>query len=200
MKSLTFICLVRHGETDWNFIGKIQGRTDIPLNNIGVKQAEECCNALKGSSWDVLITSPLKRAKQTAEIINIEINIPLKEMGEFVERSYGDAEGMLPTERMTKYPDTNYPNQEDRQSLNKRVMDGLKKINQIYKGKKVLLVAHGAVINTILAHLSNGEIGSGKTKLVNACISNIEKVEEDWKIRDYNQIGNVSQYNTEVRI
>lgn len=197
---MTYLCLVRHGETDWNSLGKLQGRSDIPLNKIGVLQAEECRDLLKSSKWDVIITSPLKRAKQTAEIINKELKSPIVEMVDFIERYYGDAEGMTVKERLKAFPDKNYPNQEDRKALNKRVIDGIEKINQLYSGKKVLLVAHGAVINTLLAQFSKGEIGSGKTKLVNACISNIELINDEWKIKDFNQIGHLSQYSNEGRV
>lgn len=197
---MTKICIVRHGETDWNSLGKLQGRVDIPLNSIGILQAEECRDFLKLTDWNVIITSPLKRAKETAEIINKEINSCIIEMVDFIERHYGEAEGMTVTERNTAFPNRNYPYQEDRQLLTKRVLDGIKKINQLYHGKNVLLVAHGGVINTILAQFSNGEIGSGKTKLVNACISNVELVDKDWKIRDYNQIGHLSRYRTEEKI
>jgi uncharacterized phosphatase len=197
---VTYLCLVRHGETDWNSLGKLQGRADIPLNNIGILQADECREVLKSSKWDVIITSPLKRAKETAEIINKELKSPIIEMVDFIERYYGNAEGMTVKERLTAFPNRNYLNQEDRKILTKRVLDGIEKINQLYRGKKVLLVAHGAVINTILAQFSNGEIGSGKTKLVNACISNIEFIKEEWKIKDYNQIGHLSQFSNEGRI
>jgi uncharacterized phosphatase len=121
-------------------------------------------------------------------------------MVEFVERNYGDAEGMSVKERQTAYPNRNYPNQEDRETLTKRVLVGIEKINQLYCGKKVLLVAHGAVINTLLAQFSNGKIGSGKTKLIKACISNIELIGDDWKIKDYNQVGHLSQYSNEGKI
>lgn len=192
---MTSICLVRHGETDWNALGKLQGRTDISLNSNGIFQADECRHFLKDYEWDIMITSPLKRAKETAEIINKSFNIPLVEMVEFMERHYGDAEGMTVEERLTTFPDRNYSNQEDRNSLNKRIMNGIQKINKEYNGKRVLLVAHGAVINAMLAKFSNGKIGSGKTKLINACISNIKFVQEQWSIRDYNQVTHLSQYS-----
>ncbi len=181
-------------------MGKLQGRKDIPLNNNGILQAEECREFLKTTHWNVIITSPLKRAKETAEIINNEIKSPIIEMVEFIERDYGDAEGMTVTERLTAFPNKNYPNQDDRRTLTKRVIDGIQKINQLYLGKKVLLVAHGGVINTILSQFSNGEIGSGKTKLINACISNIEFKEEVWKIKNYNQISHLSQYRNEGKV
>lgn len=199
MVKITSICLVRHGETDWNSLGRLQGRTDIPLNSKGILQADECRQFLKNYEWDVVITSPLKRAKETAKIIK-DSNLPLFEMDEFLERYFGDAEGMTVEERLTAFPKRNYPNQEDRDSLNRRIMNGIQKINKEHSGKNVLLVAHGAVINTILANFSNGEIGSGKTKLINACISNIEFVQEQWSIKDYNQVTHLTQYSSEGRI
>jgi len=194
---MTLICIVRHGETDWNAQGKLQGKTDISLNQNGIVQANECKNTLSSNDWDLIITSPLKRAKETAEIINTEMKAPLIEMEDFIERSFGDAEGMTESERTTAFPDKNYSNQEDRISFSKRVIKGIEKINELYQGKKIILVAHGAVINAILTHFSNGEIGSGKTRLLNACMSNIVFIEEQWKIQDYNQIDHLSQYNKE---
>jgi uncharacterized phosphatase len=197
---ITSICLVRHGETDWNAIGKLQGRTDIPLNNKGILQAKECGEFLRTSQWDMIVTSPLLRAKQTAEIISKKVNVSFVEMDDFMERNYGDAEGMTMEERSVAFPNNTYPNQEDRKSLNNRVMSGIEKIKQRYKGSKVLLVAHGAVINAILANLSNGEIGSGKTKLINACFSNIDFKQDEWKVRDFNQVTHLSQYSEKEQI
>lgn len=111
--------MIRHGETDWNSLGRLQGRTDIPLNSKGILQAKECRQFSTNYEWDVIITSPLKRAKETAEIINKYSNIPLIEMDGFLERYYGDAEGMTAEERLTAFTNRNYPNQEDRDALNK---------------------------------------------------------------------------------
>ncbi|MFO1444111.1 histidine phosphatase family protein [Bacillus sp. Bva_UNVM-123] len=188
---MTSICLVRHGETDWNVAKRLQGKTDIPLNKNGIWQSHKCGEYLQASEWDIIVTSPLKRAKQTAELINENIKILLLEMDEFVERGFGDAEGMTKQECIQKFPNKIYPNQEETEDFHRRVMSGIEKINESFKGKKVLLVAHGAVINAILAILSNGEIGSGKTILLNTCISNIHFIQEGWKIKDYNQIAHL---------
>ncbi|MFD1040400.1 histidine phosphatase family protein [Virgibacillus byunsanensis] len=192
---MTTICLIRHGETEWNAQGKIQGRTNTSLNTRGIQQAEECRDFVKDSTWDIIITSPLKRAMQTAQIINKSLNVPLIEMEDFKERSFGDAEGMTLKERMSVYPNKVYPNEEKMGSLNKRVMAGIQKINQQYGQSKVLLVAHGAVISSILSNLSEGEIGTGKTKLINACISNIHFHDDQWQVRDYNQVTHLSDYD-----
>lgn len=100
---MTRICLVRHGETDWNALGKLQGRTDIELNTTGRLQAEDCGRFLAATTWNLIITSPLQRAKRTAEIIQTYIHVPLIEMIAFIERSYGDAEGMSPEERILAF-------------------------------------------------------------------------------------------------
>lgn len=185
------ICLVRHGETDWNKLGKLQGHTDIRLNSKGIIQANACADYLRESSYELIITSPLKRAKQTAQIISERNHIPIIEMSQFIERSYGDAEGLTQEERITKYPDLKYPNQESREFLLERVMLGLQKIQSEQDVKKLILVAHGAVINTILAVISNNEIGSGKTVLANACISTIRFAEGNWHILNYNQVNHL---------
>ncbi|MBD7943977.1 histidine phosphatase family protein [Psychrobacillus sp. Sa2BUA9] len=70
---------------------------------------------------------------------------------------------------------------------------GLKDIIQSYPNKKKILVAHGAVINAILALLSDSKIGSGKTKLLNACISNLEYKQDRWKVKDYNQTTHLTK-------
>lgn len=116
-------------------------------------------------------------------------------MEDFIERSYGDAEGMTAEERNAAFPNKPYPNQEDRESLNQRVMAGLEKIHQQVPNGNVILVAHGAVINSILAILSNKEIGSGKTRLINGGISTIQFQEGKWRIKDFNQIGHLSKYS-----
>ncbi|MRH44972.1 histidine phosphatase family protein [Aquibacillus halophilus] len=186
------ICLVRHGQTDWNYLGKIQGMTDVPLNDVGRRQAEECREYVNSQDWDFIISSPLKRAKETAEIINKDLNLQIIEMEEFKERSFGIAEGLTLEERTIQFPEGDYPGQESKQDLVERVMSGIDTINRSYPGKKVLLVAHGAVIGTLLSTISNGQIGSGRTKLMNACISNIQHVDDQWKIHNYNQIDHLT--------
>lgn len=148
---------------------------------------------MNAPDWDLIITSPLQRAKRTAEIINNSLQLPLVEMEDFAERHFGQAEGMALDERNAKFPDKNYPDQEEQESFNNRVLTGIQKVSQMYPNKKVLLVAHGAVINSILLQLSNGDIGSGKTKLMNACISNIHYKEDKWSIKDYNQTSHLSE-------
>ncbi|MEK4701545.1 histidine phosphatase family protein [Solibacillus sp. FSL R7-0668] len=187
------ICLVRHGETDWNKLGKLQGHTDIALNENGMKQAEMCAQILKGNGYELVLTSPLKRAKQTAQIIAQKNALQIIEMPLFIERNYGDAEGMNYEERITKFPNRHYPNQESKEILAQRIIKGLEQITEQHSENKIILVAHGAVINCILAILSNNEIGSGKTKLANACLSKIEYKNSTWTIKSFNEITHLDR-------
>ncbi|WEG11825.1 histidine phosphatase family protein [Pullulanibacillus sp. KACC 23026] len=190
---MTSICLIRHGETDWNALGKLQGQTDVPLNKNGRLQAEACGQFLKNFHWDVLITSPLQRALETGTIINKKLDLPLLVMPQFAERFFGDAEGLTIAEREQLFPTKNYPNQEDNASLNERLMAGLESITQDYKHKKVLLVTHGAVIHTLLRHFSNGEIGKKKIRLFNGGLNHIQFDQSEWKIKSYNQVSHLPQ-------
>lgn len=183
---MTAICLIRHGETDWNALGKLQGRTDIPLNETGRRQAKKTGEYLKNTSWDVIISSPLKRARETADIINQYLGLDIVEMDDFIERNYGDAEGMPFEERMKLYPDKNYPNQESKEALTERMMAGIQKVSGQYPNRKVLIVAHGAAIHALLSRISNGDVNLDNTKLVNACLSNIHFQEDKWHVQDYN--------------
>src|SRR4029078_4907654 len=91
---MTEICLVRHGQTDWNFQEIIQGREDIPLNEVGKKQASQSAAALQLDTWDVIISSPLIRAQETAQMISNAVGIHSILLDErFVERNFGEASG-----------------------------------------------------------------------------------------------------------
>ncbi|MBE7103587.1 histidine phosphatase family protein [Bacillus cereus] len=157
------------------------------------QQAEKCGLYLREKQWDIIISSPLSRAKQTAEIINTYMLIPVNliEMENFIERDYGMASGLTTEERTKIFPNRNYINQEPRKLLKARIITGLNLILKKYPGSNIILVTHSAVINTILALISNNEIGSGKTKIFTACISSIYYHQEQWKISEYNKINHL---------
>lgn len=104
--------LVRHGQTDWNRAGKIQGTTDIPLNETGRQQAEQLAAVLKersgypaGTRIDAVYTSPLARAFQTAEILSKEGKLPLRRLMGLRERDFGCWEGKSWQQVEAEYPD-----------------------------------------------------------------------------------------------
>jgi uncharacterized phosphatase len=182
------ICLVRHGETDWNKQHKYQGRTDIPLNDTGRSQIEKTAKYLKRFNWDEIITSPLLRAKQSAEIIAKEIKIEkIHEEEGFVEIDTGEISGMTVEEGKIAFPDGKINGMESFESLQKRVVGSLTECGRIYAGKDIIIISHGAAINSVLAYVSNNQIGSGKTILKNACINLPEHDGKEFEIIYYNK-------------
>lgn len=191
---MTKVCFVRHGETNWNYEGRIQGREDIPLNETGKTQARLSGQHLKNEHWDVLAASPLQRAKRTAEIIGEDIGIDqIVEMPEFMERNYGEASGMTREEREEAFPDGNIRRIETIEDLTQRGMRGLEQLSKNYSDQKVLVVAHGGVINAILKAVSGGEIGSGKTRLNNACINLLDYNDSRWNVKAHNVISHLDE-------
>ena len=84
---------IRHGQTDWNLERKIQGITDIPLNETGIRQAQEASAQISKLKWDRIISSPLLRARQTAEILNQNIGLLIETDERLCEIDLGDLEG-----------------------------------------------------------------------------------------------------------
>ncbi|MGM0898002.1 MAG: histidine phosphatase family protein [Bacillota bacterium] len=196
---MTTICLIRHGETEWNKLGRIQGTTDVPLNERGKEQARACGSHLFGEVWDVIVTSPLQRAKQTASIINETLCLPVVEMREFQEKHFGQAEGMTAEERYALYPDKDYPGQEQVEVFHQRLLTGLKELNDRFGDKRVLVVAHGGVIHAILERLAHGEYDAANTRLQNGGMNHLAYAEQRWEIQKCNFIDHLTPSSAEVK-
>ena len=167
------IYVTRHGQTDWNVQGKTQGRADIELNEVGIKQAKQTKEELKNVDIDLIICSPLKRAKQTAEIINEGRNIQIIFDNQIIERNFGEFEGKKI--KFDEFWDYNahprYQRAETIQEIISRISNFLDKIKEEYKDKNVLLVTHGGVSIAINCYFK-GIPEDGK--LINYCLHNCE--------------------------
>ncbi|SKA90387.1 uncharacterized phosphatase [Thiothrix eikelboomii] len=180
------ICLIRHGQTDWNAAGRIQGHEDTELNAIGCLQAMQTGEYLQQWAWDRIITSPLKRAHKTAEIIADQLKLsPVHIMDAFMERDYGECSGMTTAQRQHSFPDGVIPKQETLETLQKRALAGLQLLVDEPQAR-ILIVTHGGLINSLLARFSGGEIGSGKTVLQNASLALVQCQQQNWQILAYN--------------
>lgn len=150
---------VRHGQTDWNLEGKMQGgESEKNLNEIGIEQAKQTRKSLKDIKYDIIICSPMNRAKQTAEIINEDSDIQIVIDERLRERKLGDLEGHKVTEEIEKIIwdyNKNYdiPNGENLHNFEKRIFECLEDIKKKYEDKTVLIVAHGGVGKIIKAYL-----------------------------------------------
>ena len=149
---MTNFFLVRHGETEWNLAGKIQGATDIPLNDTGRAQAHSTGSKMQGRKWDVIVSSPLSRAVETAEIIASYLALAEPRLiPELVERNYGAAEGLTGPEVESFYPtDTPVPGRETRGEVQDRVVASLHELAAEFTGRNIIVVCHGGVIRALL--------------------------------------------------
>lgn len=153
------IYYVRHGQTDLNLAKKMQGGgTEKELNETGVSQAYNTKKELENVKYDLVICSPMKRAKQTAEIINEGRDIPIITDERIRERKLGDYEGRDVTEEMENniwdYKlNYNIPNGENLHDFEKRIDEFFDDIKEKYHDKSVLIVAHGEIAKVIKAHL-----------------------------------------------
>ena len=157
--------LVRHGETAWNKAGRVQGHSDIPLNVNGVYLAEETARGLKNTTFDLAYTSPLVRAKETAEIILEGRNVPIYEEPEILEMGFGAAEG-LHCRGENQEPGSDEFNKLFTDPVHYKVPEGggsilqlsdrvkrfLKALyeNQKLVNKSILITSHGAALTAML--------------------------------------------------
>lgn len=161
------IFVTRHGQTDWNVLGKLQGRHDIMLNEVGKEQALIASEKIKNEKIDIIITSPLKRARETAEIINKQFNVNIVEDDRLMERCFGDFEGITKIELQEKkkqYPEITYAfnylknvdifNMETIQDLCARIYECLDEITEKYKNKNVLIVTHGSSSVAVMCYFT----------------------------------------------
>lgn len=169
------IYLIRHGQTDWNLEGRFQGREDIALNEYGIKQAIECGEAFEGEHIKAIVTSPLIRARKTAKIIADMIGVEQVIVDEAItERDFKKVSGMTPQEREAFYASGEKDDKEPWDDLYKRMIASIKRYANKFNPHDIIMVSHGASINSVLSVISNGYTGTGKLFLKNACINILE--------------------------
>jgi len=165
------IFLIRHGITDWNIQGILQGREDIHLNIKGIEQAHNCGKNLAGIHFKYILSSPLCRAAATAGIIGEYVqnkNIIIEE--DLTERDYGVLSGKHPKGLDIFNPGEDTEGLEPLDKTARRFSDIIKKYCDNSEDN-IIVVSHGGVINAFLRDITDGEVGSGKTRLLNAGVN-----------------------------
>lgn len=163
------IYLIRHGETDWNTKRLLQGTADIPLNQNGIEVARLTAEGLKNVKFDRIFTSPLKRAKETAEIIRGERKIPLIVDERLREIGFGPYEGLCCHKDGWNIPDPEFRNfftnpgayvpPEGGESIRRlcdRTTEFIEELVQTleYQEETILLSGHGAVVKGLLSSIT----------------------------------------------
>lgn len=156
-----FIYLVRHGETDWNEKGKFRGHADLSLNEKGKKQAQALADYFSSREVAGVYSSPLKRAKQTAEVIARACGVPLEVRPELIDVDYGEWEGLTLEEISRVYPllyqqwlknpeEFTFPRGDNVRVAGDRLEGALTSLMERHLGESIVVVAHQAVNKIIL--------------------------------------------------
>lgn len=162
-RSRTRLILARHGETDYNREGRLQGQIDIALNERGRDQAARLAATLAGQAPDVIVCSPLQRARATAQAVADAVGSDLETDTGLIERGFGPWEGLTPEEITARWPQeyADFRAQrpvmslavEPREAVGQRVADVCRRVLDENPDRTVLVVAHGAAITLGIANL-----------------------------------------------
>lgn len=173
---------IRHGITEWNSLGKIQGVTDIPLSPEGELQAEKLARRLEREQggWQGIACSDLSRAARTAEIIAQRLGIPVHRDSRLRERSFGAAEGTALPERLARWGEDwrrRVPDQESDEQVTARGLSFVKEWTERHAGEAWLIVTHGSFLARMLHALCRGLDDS---HLQNVSLTIMENQGEEW--------------------
>lgn len=142
---MTALALVRHGRTRWNLERRLQGRSDLALDEVGEQEALAAARTLAAWEWVTVVSSPLDRARETARIIANELGtgVPLVD-GDLIERDYGLAEGFTVHEAQRLWPTGDYPLAESTAALAERTRAALDRLCALHE--PTVVVGHGAFL------------------------------------------------------
>lgn len=191
------LIIVRHGTTAWNLQLRIQGRTDIPLNMHGERQAQQVADAINQvAELNAVYTSPLKRATATATAITQRCQVPLYERDDLIERAFGCLEGMTRAQReewLESHPHKVAVGQESWPNLQIRACEVFAQLAAAHVGQIIAVVSHGALINAFLHTVSAGQFGTGVTNLANGSMCVAWHVKSNWNLAAINVREHLSQ-------
>ena len=178
--------IVRHGQTNWNILGKTQGHGNSDLTPKGENQALELSKAIKEYPIDYIYSSDLGRAVQTAEIIGSTIGVDVIQTPSIREMGFGDWEGLLIEEIKKDHAKTyetwrnqphlvNIPNGETLHIIKDRVDAFIKELNEKYDNKHILLVSHSVTVRVmLLSFLNSGVENIYRIKQDNTALNIVE--------------------------
>ncbi|MCL2674344.1 MAG: histidine phosphatase family protein [Defluviitaleaceae bacterium] len=155
----------RHGQTSWNAEGRMQGHIDIPLNEVGMDQADKLAERFKDIKIDKIYSSSLSRAYDTAKAINKYHNVEIVQDDALREVSYGDFEGRLISEIGEQFQALQkegkpMPGGEEAETFLKRVHISLDKLTKENDGKTLLIVGHAGTVRAAICYYLELPLGA----------------------------------------
>lgn len=152
---------LRHGQTDWNALGLLQGRSDRPLDATGMKQAHASAGLLSAENIGIIVSSPLLRARQTADVVSEALGVPVTNDQNLIERGFGSLEGR-PVNDIVSDAKTGLniassknlaPDAEPWEDVCKRTMDAVTHWLTSQPDERILFVGHFGVMSAICEQL-----------------------------------------------
>ncbi|PNG26162.1 histidine phosphatase family protein [Methylocella silvestris] len=200
----TRFCLVRHGETDWNAEGRLQGQLDIGLNASGRAQAKAAATRLAACRFDAIFSSDLERAYDTAVPMGKALGLPVETTPALRERFFGAFQGLTHAEAQALFPadyarfaarDPEAPLPGDGESLcafSRRVGGALNHLADELGGNTILIVAHGGVLD-MARRLASGQDLRQKRDftLLNAALNWIERRDGQWAVQSWGDVAHL---------
>ena len=199
--SKTQLYLIRHGETKWNIEKRCQGHTDIPLNETGLAQAEKLGHHMRDVPIDAVYASDLGRATQTGEQVARQHGLPVQQREGLRERFYGEWEGLSFEQIAEQYVDHREVRHkggvygiESFENLQKRLVNTLTALAERHLGQSIVAVSHGGSINAFLHWVTNGELGTGVTRIENTSVTQFTFDESGkWEVVEVNQVRHLQE-------
>lgn len=161
----THICVTRHGETDWNVSGILQGWLDVPINEQGRRQAHELAAGFAATGFSAVWSSPLVRARETAELVAGDLGLPPPFSHDGLkERHFGAIQGIPKAELadlnpvllqqiLKRNPATFFEEGETMDEFADRVIGAVEDIGALHAGERVLVITHGWVMDVVTRHV-----------------------------------------------
>jgi probable phosphoglycerate mutase len=200
----TRLCIVRHGETEWNAQGRVQGQLDIPLSPIGLAQARAVAGVLGKETFSAIYSSDLVRVRQTAEptasLLHKQIicdeRLRERHYGVFQGMTYADAKERIPegyARFRAKDPDYAFDDGESLTRFNERALAFFDDLLKKHQGENLLVFTHGGVLEMLYRHATGRGLSTPRDfEIPNAALNRLELGPQGWRILSWADISHLS--------
>jgi probable phosphoglycerate mutase len=201
----TRLCIVRHGETAWNAEHRVQGQLDIPLNDLGLRQAEAVGKLLAAERFDVIYASDLTRTRQTAAPTAARLAMEVRLERGLRERHYGMFERLTYAEVKVKHaaeyarfaardPDFDFGSGESLTAFTARCLETLARIAGAHEGAHLLVFTHGGVLDELYRHVKGVPVQAVRDFGIPNCgINRVEFSLARWQIQAWAEVAHLER-------
>ena len=201
----TRLCIVRHGETAWNAEHRVQGQLDIPLNEVGLRQAQAVGRVLGAERFDVIYSSDLSRAMQTAQPTASALGMKILQDRDLRERHYGMFERQTYAEVKGRHsaeyarfaardPDFDFGGGESLTSFSKRSISAVSRLAKQHEGQRILVFTHGGVLDELYRHIQGVPARAVRDFGIPNCgLNRVEFALSRWQIQTWAEVAHLER-------